>query len=99
MWPRDAYVGQFVVCAPHYNPHPEWNGENPSCETVYTIAWVGIDPSDGTVMIDLAEMPQPETDEWLRGFQADMFHPVDESRLDVFRKLLVKPGVWDHADA
>lgn len=105
MWPRDAYVGQRVVCVDDVirsEDVPHWINlvgdlDGLTFGTVYTIRRIGISDIYGTVDIYLEEIIRPiESDEPETGYFADRFRPLDESRLDVFREMLKRPGVWSH---
>lgn len=101
MWPRDAYVGQRVVCidsdwGPYEATATKLGCKLPTENTVYTIREIVAVLTD--VGIRLEEIVNPKVSEYGRYepfFNAEQFKPVDESRLDVFRELL-EPV---HADA
>lgn len=92
-WPQNAYVGQRVVCID--DSLDEWGLENPGkspvLNHVYTITWVGLcEVNHRDILIDLDDCPSPASADWQRGFNADDFRPVDETRIDVFRNMLHK---------
>ena len=89
MWPRDAYVGQFVA------PWSDWYFKGMKAlekGRVYTIASVT------PYFNDVIYFTFSETGSELL-IRYDLVKPLDESRLDVFRAILKRTGVWEHADA
>lgn len=93
MWPRDAYVGQRVVCVSDdwgpYAARSEQRGTKlPSVNRVYTIR--AIELVGGEIGLYFVELINPKIA--MNGteqcFIAANFKPVDESRLDVFREML-----------
>lgn len=90
------HVGQRVVCV-----DAEWptSGKSPlSKGTVYTVTkcFVGHYYNGGAFptgqigeLVELAETSNPSDD--ARGFKVSRFRPLDESRLDIFRAMLVSP--------
>lgn len=94
MWPRDAYVGQRVVCIADGWPqaYRVIGLILPRKGTVYTVRHVEV--YDGCVGVHLSEIknrPRP-SDGRETLFDAHAFKPVDESRLDVFRSMLKNAG-------
>lgn len=94
MWPRDAYVGQHVVCV-----DDDWGGyadqavtmgcRLPEKPRVYTIRQIA-ECIDG-VGFRLIEIVNPKVARYGKEeptFCASQFKPLDESRLDVFRRML-----------
>lgn len=94
-WPRDAFVGQKVVCKV-----PPYKGE-PAPYTlvggVYTIARIYANEWDGAIMFDFAEFGIPERKEqngWTTGFAAVDYRPVDPASKKADRVLAsLKPSL------
>jgi hypothetical protein len=73
-------VGQKVVCVE--------NLSGPQKDDVCTI--INVYLSDDDVMIELAEFPNPEDDEYFAGWMAKYFRPAVEGKTDIsiFTKML-----------
>lgn len=93
---RDWHVGMKVVCI---EPVDDPESPNPAYGEVYTIAWIGV--SCGDVMIDLVELPCPESEEFNRGYLAEGFRPVQQRKtsIEIFKRLLINPHVRIEEDA
>lgn len=63
--------------------HPDFKGQNPVEGTVYTVSWTGIHPVYGFELIDLVEIPNPDSEGWYRGYTASFFRPVVERKTDI----------------
>jgi hypothetical protein len=89
------YVGQKVVCIDAQHPQTLsgwwrelWHPYEHAVEgRIYTISNLY---SNGDGMIELVELPAPETDVWCAGFYAGGFRPVVERKTDIsiFTKML-----------
>lgn len=75
-------VGQNVVCIDSV-PHPEAGGPQPIVGRVYTVSWVNYCEEYSTEIIDLIELPSPESREFYRGWNGQMFRPVIERKTDI----------------
>lgn len=77
-WPRDAYVGQSVVClkdpAPDEPPPYTYRG------CVYTIKRIFVE--EGWLLFLFEEVTDPDQydPEWLSGFYSCYFRPVDPQK-------------------
>lgn len=74
----DWHVGMKVVAARKSDQPPP----TPVYGVTYTISFIYIDAED-EVMIDLVELPNPETPKWERGYQACCFRPVQTRQTDI----------------
>lgn len=75
------YVGMKVVAIePVGDPEPP----NPVYGEVYTISWIGV-ADDGTddILIDLVELPNPESPRFMRGYEATGFRPAQTRKADI----------------
>lgn len=95
MWPRDAYVGQRVVCIDASPSDPTYTIDDLDGLTVgivYTVRRIGIDEYWGSLCFWLNEIDRGVEPEFERfgetGYSVRRFKPVDESRLDIFREML-----------
>lgn len=89
-------VGQKVVCV-RYIRDPEAPGADLQVGAVYTVGWLGVQSvdgeSNGMLFIDPVEAPNPESDEWCRGYDASHFRPVIERKTDISAlKALLNPS-------
>jgi hypothetical protein len=100
-WPQNAYVGQRVVCITddweQAESYPSWGIIPPTKSTVYTIRSIA---SHGTrIGLYLKELVNPVimTSHGMNEvcFIARNFKPVDESKLDQFRKHLIGVPSYD----
>lgn len=76
---RQWHVGMKVVCV-----QDELDGAEPPFPvrgTVYTISWIGM--SGGFLVIDLVELPNPETVHFWRGYRPEVFRPVETRTTDI----------------
>lgn len=93
-------VGQKVVCVDgtpdYYDPEPSIN---PVTNGIYTVANVYV--VDGDTMLELIEVPHPESDEFYAGFAVEFFRPVVEKSTDtgmaILREILDRETIKDRA--
>jgi hypothetical protein len=82
-------VGQKVVCVDADSGRGGWlRGEELHNNRVYTIASIGIDPSDGESVVELIEVRRLRThrapDGWdFSGYAARRFRPIVERKTDI----------------
>ncbi len=88
-------VGQKVVCTGNWPKHTLWSyiKENwlfpfkaPKTNEVYTIS--NIYWSDKYLIVELLELPSPETKHYCAGFYAQAFKPIVETDISVFTAML-----------
>jgi hypothetical protein len=78
---RDWHVGMRVVCVePDMPDDPD---PSPRCGGVYTISNIYACPEDGEIMVELHELPSPETEDWWAGWRAKDFRPVQRRKTDI----------------
>jgi hypothetical protein len=94
---RDWKVGDRVVCVSG-KPNPDYDRPIPRLGGVYTISWVGL-TDEGEVMIDLQEMPQPETEKFYRGVAAIHYRKVQprKTSIAIFTAMLNRTDVRKEA--
>lgn len=74
------YVGMKVVCIEtEDDPEPP----NPVYGEIYTISWIGVGVDGPAVLIDLLELPNPENEEFDRGYLASAFRRVQTRKTDI----------------
>jgi hypothetical protein len=74
----DFHVGQKVQCIDdEVEPEP-----NPKCGAVYTVADQWVD-KDGDAMIDLVELPNPDSEMFEAGYLASAFRALTEPQTDI----------------
>lgn len=99
-WVRNAFVGQRVICVDTINFHVRVKNDSQKnlnglkTGEIYTVREVYICPVWGIESIRINEIVRPFDH---IGYGAFRFKPLDESRLDVFRAMLVEKP--QHADA
>jgi hypothetical protein len=84
------HPGQKVECVakPRYSPWEhismwiEGTGDRAVIGAVYTVSNVYV-AHDGEEMIELHELPQPETRSWYAGYLAHCFRPLTEQKTDI----------------
>ena len=87
------HVGQHVVCVDDRRSHFTGKPLALVRGTVYTIRRYYSKPVNdwGVLLHEIVSTADPFPDGTERGFRADRFRPLDESRLTVFRQMLVTP--------
>lgn len=75
------HVGMKVV---YIGPSTDQEPPNPVISAVYTVSWIGV-ASDGTadILIDLVELPNPDSPKFMRGYDASYFRPVQTRKTDI----------------
>lgn len=95
MWPRDAYVGQRVVCVDGRFGVPDRVVSALGCAfpkkgTVYTIRSVeAFEEGIGLTFVELVNPHVAEHGTCEPTFATAQFKPVDETCLDIFREMLI----------
>lgn len=87
---NDWYVGMQVVCIA--GPVEGETGPHPIIGQICTISWIGIQGND-VVCIDLVEEPSPESSQYYRGYVADGFRPLEDTKqaISCFIEILNNP--------
>lgn len=93
-------VGQKVVCVDALFPKNTWRHrwfkfwqpyKSPSDGEVYTVA--NVYSEAGMLLLELIELPSPETNVWMAGFLACGFRPLVDRKTDISAlKALLVPG-------
>jgi hypothetical protein len=93
-WPRDAYVGQRVVAILPTESKALTTGEvSVKVGVVYTISGIILNATGDDIGFHLKEIQMPPVmvlgmGTVMRAFSYRHFRPIDETKIDVFRKLL-----------
>lgn len=93
-WPRDAYVGQRIVAILPSDSNALTTGEvSVKVGVVYTISGIITNITGDDIGFHLKEIQMPSVKvlgmgSVPRAFSYRHFRPIDETKIDVFRKLL-----------
>lgn len=74
----DWHVGMKIVCVDNVDDELP---PNPKCGQVYTISWIGA--AEDVIMVDLLELPNPDSADFYRGYSADIFRKVQPRKTDI----------------
>lgn len=81
-------IGMRVVCIdPDYDPHPG-APQNGDVATILNIFSVGEE-----CLLELAEFPSPDSEEFYAGWCARFFRPVRETSIECFKQYLAPTPV------
>ena len=103
-WPQNAYVGQRVVCTASFQTPQTINVKVPEKGIVYAVREIRYDlvgdtgeKGVGFLLVEIRNERRPVLGDRILepAFASAGFRPVDESKLDQFRKHLIGVPSYD----